>query len=359
MKKFFTLLLIAVALVSCDAKDKCLDTGGTYNKETKQCEFQTKVSTSILPLASLVNTIWGEYVSVNNIVGAGKSPHGFDLKPSHLIDIKKSEAVVMIGMDHIDGFLEKSLKEKNTLRLEEGIERMEMWAHTHEHEEHETHKEHHEDEDTHEADHHDKDHDSHEKEEHHEHDTHHNEDTHEEHDEHEHGAHEQDPHIWNSPKNAELLAKKIATFLGTIDSKNKKTFETNATTFVEQMQQLVTEFKKNTRGKEQQYFIVFHDAHNYLLRDLEIDADKKLVFRKSVLNEPNSNDMKDLIDEIEEHQVKIAFVEPQFQNTNFEKLAKKYEIEVFTLDPLGTDEAAGGYMKNMTNNLKSLEKIFQ
>ncbi len=37
----YKLTLIVVAtlmLTACDAKDACLDSGGSYNEETKQCE---------------------------------------------------------------------------------------------------------------------------------------------------------------------------------------------------------------------------------------------------------------------------------------------------------------------------------
>lgn len=31
-------LLLSTTLTACDAKDACLDSGGSYNEETKQCE---------------------------------------------------------------------------------------------------------------------------------------------------------------------------------------------------------------------------------------------------------------------------------------------------------------------------------
>jgi len=52
------------------------------------------------------------------------------------------------------------------------------------------------------------------------------------------------------------------------------------------------------KGKKQADFIVFHDAYNYLFKELNIDNTKKHIFRSNVLSDPNSNDIKELIDKI-------------------------------------------------------------
>ncbi len=219
-------------------------------------------------------------------------------------------------MEHIDWFLDKKLKNKNTLNLSENMELLEVWE-KHNHHSH-----------------------AHEKEEI------------------ENKNHQKDPHIWNSPKNAKIIAKKIKDFLVKLRGEDKEIFQKNYEIFTESINKRVKDFKIKTKWKRQNYFIVFHDAHNYLFRDLGIDNKKKRVFRKSVLNEPNSKDMQDLIEEIKEHNIKIAFVEPQFKSASFSRLAKKYNIKIYTLDPLGKDENRGWYLKNLNNNLKSLEKIF-
>ena len=48
----------------------------------------------------------------------------------------------------------------------------------------------------------------------------------------------------------------------------------------------------------------------------------------------NSQEMKEIIDEITLHGVKNVFVEPQFQNSGLEKLVEKYNLELHILDPL-------------------------
>lgn len=38
-KKLAMAMILLGLLVGCDAKDDCLDKGGSYNEQTKQCEL--------------------------------------------------------------------------------------------------------------------------------------------------------------------------------------------------------------------------------------------------------------------------------------------------------------------------------
>ncbi len=208
------------------------------------------------------------------------------------MNIEKSDGIISIGLEHIDGFLKKNIKNKNTLVLANFFKLKDKDS---QHTEHKKNTEHH---------------------------------------------HSVNPHIWNSPENAKIIAQKITEFLAKIQPKNTDIFQKNTDIFIKKIDALVENFKQDTKGKQQKYFIVFHDAYDYLFDDVGIDTNKKLVFRKSILNEPNSQDMKHLLDEIQENQIEIAFIEPQFQSPNFETFAKKHNIKIYTLDPLGNDESA-------------------
>lgn len=38
LKKYFLPVMLVCALAACDAKDACLDAGGSYNEASKVCE---------------------------------------------------------------------------------------------------------------------------------------------------------------------------------------------------------------------------------------------------------------------------------------------------------------------------------
>jgi len=280
-----------------------------------------KVETSIVPIASLTNYIGWDFVEVNSIVPAWVSPHGYDLKPEQMVDIAESDLVIYLDLEHIDGFLNKAINDKNTLIVSEWIELVEWTEHSHEDEkwhEEEADEENHEDE-----------------------------------------AHSVDPHIWTSSENAIIIAEKIKDKLSEISPKNREYFENNLNSLKIELESAKNDFLNTIKDKNQSEFIIFHDAYNYLFLDLNIDSSKKLIFQKAVLSDPNSSEMKELIDEIKLHWVKVAYKEPQLNDSNLQKLSNDYNLEVLVLDPLGSDSSKNGYIENFKNNLKSLEKIYE
>lgn len=270
--------------------------------ENNHKNTKTQITTSIIPLSSITNYIWWENFLVKNIVWAWKSPHNFSLKTSHLVDLENSKWIIVVWLEHIDWFLDKKINGKNVLKLSEKLKDSEPSSEWH---------------------------------------------------------FEKNPHIWTSPENAKIIAEKIKNFLAKIQKENKEIFIKNYENFIKKIDNLVENFREKTNWKKQQYFIVFHNAYDYLFKDLKIDISKKIVFKKSILNNPNSSELQNLTDKISKYNIKNAFIEPQFKNSNFEKIAKKYNLEILTLDPLGSDENTNWYLKNLENNLWSLEKIFE
>jgi len=282
-----------------------------------------QIQTSIIPLASLTNYIGWDFVEANSIIPAWVSPHGYDLKPEQMVSISKSDLVIYLNLDHIDAFLNKALEKKETLIVSEWIELVEWTEHSHEDEED------------------------------------HKEEMHVEEEHNEEELHSVDWHIWTSSTNALVIAEKIKDKLSEINPENKTYFENNLNSLKIELESAKNDFLNIVKDKNQSEFIIFHDAYNYLFIDLNIDSSKKIVFQKNVLNDPNSSEMKELIDEIKLHWVKVAYKEPQLNDSNLKKLSIDYNLEVFALNPRWSDITKNGYITNFKNNLKSLEKIYE
>lgn len=282
-----------------------------------------KIETSIIPLASLTNYIGWGFVEVKSIVPAWVSPHGYDLKPEQMVDIAESDLVIYLDLEHIDGFLDKAISNKDKLVVSEWIELIEWAEHSHEDEEWVE------------------------------------EELHEEDEHHEEEGHSVDPHIWNGTKNAIIIAEKITKKLSELSPENKVYFENNLDSLKVELEKVKNDFLVKINGKKQSEFIIFHDAYNYLFDDLWIDSSKRIVFQKSVLSDPNGALMKELIDEIKLHWVKIAYKEPQLSDSNLQKLANEYNLEILILNPLGSDIGKNGYIENYKNNLSALEKTYE
>lgn len=277
-----------------------------------------KIETSIIPLASLANYIGWDFVEVSSLVPAWVSPHGFDLKPEQMVQIDKADLIVYLNLEHIDGFLNKAIEKKDKLVVSKRIKLIEWAPHEHE-EEWENHEQ----------------------------------------EENEEEAHAVDPHIWTSSVNALIIAEKIKNKLIELSPENKVYFENNYSTLKWQLKLIKTDFLAATKWKKAKEFIVFHDAYNYLFTELGIDSKSKIVFQKSVLSDPNSSEMKELIDEIKLHSIKMAFKEPQFSDSNLQKLSTDYDLKIEVLNPIGTDETAKGYIDNYKDNLLKLQSVYE
>lgn len=313
MKKIIVFIIGSLLLLSCTDNKKDEVVKDTW-KEVKKIQ----VETSIIPLASLVNYIGWDFVEVNSLVPAWASPHGFDLKPEQMVQINKADLIVYLNLEHIDGFLNKAIEKKDKLVVSDGIKLIEWAPHEHE-EEWENHEQ----------------------------------------EKNEQEAHAVDPHIWTSSVNALIIAEKIKNKLIELSPENKVYFDNNYITLKGQLKLVKTDFMAATKWKKVKEFIVFHDAYNYLFTELGIDSKSKIVFQKSVLSDPNSSEMKELIDEIKLHSIKMAFKEPQFSDSNLQKLSTDYGLKIDILNPIGTDETAKGYIDNYKDNLLKLQSVYE
>lgn len=332
-----------LALASCGATTTTDTKTTPKNTLTAENSAQISVSSSIIPLSSVINTVGGEFVKVHNIIPAGVSPHGFDMSARDMAQLENSEIVFITGLEHIDGFLEKAAQGKTQVHLADGMKLLEAAAH--DHSEHEG-EEHTEDEHGHEDEHHDEHADGHVEEE--------------SHDEHGHeDAHSKDPHVWLGKDNIIEIAGKVRDELATILPEQADYFTANTETFVESIEKTFSDFSAEVEGKTASEFIVFHDAYNYLFESIELNSNLKIPFSENVLHETGTAHMAELIDEIKLHGIKNIFREPQFSDTNLKKFTSEYNLTVGTLDPLGTDESANGYITNLQNNLESLRNIYE
>lgn len=231
MKKIFFLIFVIFIFTSCGIKNE--NNNPVKDMEVQKAEIE--VSASIVPIASLVNTIGGKYVDAQAIVPAGVSPHGFDLSARQMSELSDDQVVFMLGLEHIDGFLMEATDTEIQLHLGDGIELLESTPHDHDEHEEDEHEEHHDEEDN--------------------------------HDEDEHGEddHTSDPHVWLGKDNIILIAEKIRDRLSEIMPEQSKYFAENTETFKTELEAIYANFGKNISGKSLKEFIVFHDAYNYLL----------------------------------------------------------------------------------------------
>ncbi len=150
----------------------------------------------------------------------------------------------------------------------------------------------------------------------------------------EHGE-ELDPHLWNSPRTAILLATNVCRALVFADTSHAKIYRENLERFLKKLSELDARFADALKNlpEDRRTFIVFHPSYGYLARDyglrqISVEMDGK---------EPKPRDLRNLVSVSKKNRVKTVFVQPQFSRRAAESLSKEIGAKIVSIDPLAYD----------------------
>ncbi len=167
--------------------------------------------------------------------------------------------------------------------------------------------------------------------------AHHHDDEDEEHEchdeEHHHHHHHHegnDPHIWLDPILVKTQATTIKEALTSQFPQNRELYEKNYQNFIKELDTLDSWIKENLKDVKNRAFIVYHPswgyfAKRYNLVQIPIELEGK---------EPKPKELKELIEEAKEHDIKIIFVAPQFSKKAAIEIGKQSGAKVVEVDQL-------------------------
>ena len=150
--------------------------------------------------------------------------------------------------------------------------------------------------------------------------------------EHEHGSGGEalDPHLWTSPEKCAAIVANIRDALVLTDPARAETYRRNAETLLAELAAVKAEVAKKLEPCRGKTFFVYHPAFGYFASEFGL--------RQSGIElggrEPSPARLARVIAEAKEHRVRTVFVQPQFNPTAAETLAKAIGGEVAELDPL-------------------------
>jgi|TARA_B110000037_G_scaffold195750_1_gene232375 zinc transport system substrate-binding protein len=288
------------------------------------------VITTIKPIESLVNAVIGDTGKTVSLIPPEISPHEFRLKPSDVRILQNSNIVFYIS-SHLETGIVKMFKNlpKNikTINLmeETGIDHLsirdnEAWE-LHDHDDHDKH------------DAKDEKHDDHDK----------------------HDA-KDDIHIWLDPDNAIKIVRKINKELSLFFPKNAMTYNDNSSKFINELESLKIELKKELLPIKDKPYIVFHDAYQYFERAFELNAIGSIALENDVASSPKQ--ISFIKDKILKSQATCVFQEPQFDSKLVKTVVEGTKVRIGTLDPIGVNilEKENFYLQLLRNMSKSLKK---
>ncbi len=272
------------------------------------------VAVSVLPQAEFVEKIAGDHVKVVVMVPPGADPHSYEPTPGQLRDLSKAKMYAMVGSgitieDNLMGKIADLNPDMMIIDCSKGITLREMEAHAYG------------DEDEHDAE--------------------------IESD----GDHEEegglDPHIWTSPGNVKIMVDNIYEGLVEIDPENGSIYLENKNAYLAELDELDEQIRTTLSGKEGSSFIVYHPAWGYFadyygLVEVPVEIEGK---------EPSVKDMQGVIDEANEKNIKVIFVQTGFSTVSASAIANEIGGEVVEVDPLAKD-----YIDNLAKVAEAFEK---
>ncbi len=269
------------------------------------CQFQNKrkqaqqISVSILPQKYFVERIAGKDFNINVLIPPGGSPATYEPTALQMQQLAKSQAYFKIG--HIpfeQTWINKMLKIAGNIEVYDLSENIELIKGA----------------------------------------------------EIQHGDHFHeggiDPHVWSSPKTAVQIAKNLYEALIALAPKKEKKYKQNLDQFLLELEHLNKETEASFSKLTKKSFMIFHPALSYLSRDYGLNQIPIEIHGK----EPSPAHLKKLIEEAKKHDVKIVFIQKQFDKENAKLLAKEINAELIQINPLNENWLSE--MKSIIGHLK-------
>jgi zinc transport system substrate-binding protein len=283
MKKIIFTILITLIITGCSSQK---DSSGTQ-----------EISVSILPQKYFVTRIAGDLFPVNVMVPPGASPATYDPTPSQLTSLANTDLYFKMGytgfemawMDKLAAMNDQmdiiDLSDGIDLIMEKKMQKSGLPA--------------------------DPDHD-------HDHG-------------HQHGG--VDPHTWLSPNNVKIIARNIHGTLSFKYPAHRETFDTNLTSFLMDLDSLDRYISGELTNLRSVSFFSYHPSLSYFARDYNLDQHPLELGGKT----PSSAHLRKLIDTGTQNEIRVIFLQMQFDQKNAEVLANETGAQIVQINPLDPD----------------------
>jgi len=239
------------------------------------------VVVSIPPLASLVQGVGGDRVSVDILVAPGEGPHTFAPTPKQVMALGEASIYFHVGGFPFERELAKRIEANfPTLAVQdvsEGIARREGSHHHH--------------------------------------------------------VEEADPHVWMSPPLLKTMAKTIDETLKRVDPAHGETYQANLEQTLQSLDALDEEIRQTLAPYKGRTFYIYHPALGYFAETYALEQESVEVGGQK----PTPRQLQQLIEQAKEDKVRVIFVQPQFDQRSAQAIAEAIHGELLPLDPLKED----------------------
>ncbi len=277
---------------------------------TTKVETKTKleVMVTIPPQAEFVEKTGGDKVNVTVMIPPGASPHTYEPKPQQMTVLSGAQMYTKVGSDvefervWMDKLIAQN-KDMLVVDCSRGVQLQAMEATN----------------------------------------VHENEDG-----DHDRGA--LDPHIWMSPRNAQIMVQNIADGLIQVDPDNRDYYKHNRDAYLQQLEQIDQDIRATLSGIENRAFMVYHPAFGYFASSYNL----VMLSIETGGDEPTPAKLQQLIEQAKEYNIRTVFIEPQFNPQSARVIADAIDGELFTIDSMARD-----YIDNLHDITEKLSRAME
>ncbi len=266
-----------------------------------------EVAVTIPPQAELVERIGGDRVRVEIAVPPGQDPHTFSPSPRQVLSLSRARLYFRIGLPLEDQILPRLSGSSRAMTVVNTIEGIRRRAFA-DHEGHACGGHHHG------------------------------------HPEHGHGhdchahAGRPDPHLWLAPRLLSVQAERICEALCKADPAGAELYRANCAKLQARLDEVEAAMNEKLQPYRGRAFYVFHPAFGYFadacgVRQVAVEMEGK---------SPSPRQLRALVARAKDENVKVIFVQPQFDQRSAQSVAAAIGGSVVVIDPL---------RKNVIDNL--------
>jgi ABC-type Zn uptake system ZnuABC Zn-binding protein ZnuA len=170
-----------------------------------------------------------------------------------------------------------------------------------------------------------------------------------------------DPHVWQNPRNAMVMAATIERALAAADPADAGRFRANLAAYTRQLQALDSEVQRQIDSLANKKLVTNHDAFGYYVDRYGLQLVGAVIPSSDSSAELSGRDIRDLVAKIKATRVKAVFSETSLPPRTAETIGREAGVKVVegegalygdSLGPAGSD--GDTYLKMIRHNTRTI-----
>ncbi len=230
------------------------------------------IAVSIPPEAAFVKSIAADKAKIFVTVKPGDSPHTYEPKPSEMREIAKADIYFAIGVEFEKAWLPRFANQNKKMKIVDVSKGIKKYGN--------------------------------------------------------------DPHIWTSPSNAEIIAENILSALLDRDPLNAEYYKKNYEDFIKSVESLKKRISKILKDMpKSRKFMVFHPSWGYFAKEFSLEQ----ISVESEGKEPSPKELIKIMKKAEKEGIRVILVSPEFSDKSARIIASELGIKVVKISALSKD----------------------